>query len=202
MKFKFLNHAFTGVIFVAMAFTNVANAGLIETKEFIDLGKSEGQARKSQDTIGFQGAGILKEIELNYEFSYLYLFDNSGGVEQDLDVTFVAFDTNTLIVKELFNIKQLVEPGQNVTGNRNVSRSITISDSDSLDKWADGNRFMMQISGGNNDFAVANTREISANLGVTYRAEVQDLSRAIPEPSTIAIFSLGVFGLVARRFAS
>ncbi|WP_259366457.1 MULTISPECIES: PEP-CTERM sorting domain-containing protein [unclassified Colwellia] len=214
MKFKVLRTAITGLIFSVSCFLNIANAGLI-TKDYVALndGLITIDTTSNQEWLdvsifvgmnlqllsgtnqwsdaGFRLASTVEIFNLYKNAGILYINDYNNIY--DLGDSSSANAASQLASQRLYNM--LGGSPANFGGRSDIHGLQSDADND-------GNAYLarLQTSGR----AAINTNGDS--WGVTYTRHeavgaffVRDITD-VPEPSTLAIFALGMIGLASRRF--
>jgi len=187
MKFKFLKAAVTGTILSAACLANVANAGII-LSDF----------SMSSNHLSFSVYGTVDKVGTSYKSQIMF------GLVDNNDDWMTSYDAGS---------SSWVE---------GVSNSGTISSTYSLSgSWTDS-----ILTSGGPQWNIGDTMDISFNfVGVFNTANfdinnfgmsaglnqngnivpaelnlIDGISHDVPEPSTLAIFALGMIGLASRRF--
>jgi len=214
MKFKFLNSAIAGLILSATCLVNVANAGLI-----VDFAVEENIGWNSTGwynaTGGYftQDTGPLTEggRSTHANNSTLTHADVSEGAytlqEGTYSISFAAGNFNNWV----FPTMDILFAGMN-TSEATASSTPTVG-SGHWELWS----FTWDVDAGNanigNMLSFSARTTSSGNVSFDGVGAMSDLgngflvdysngaaSTAVPEPSTLAIFALGIMGLAARRF--
>ncbi|MCJ8318427.1 MAG: PEP-CTERM sorting domain-containing protein [Colwellia sp.] len=208
MNKKFLKASLVGLVLSISGFTN---ATLID---FEDNAIASGTWTTQGDIVS---SGFIFDSSTNHT----HLANNSGtfsafndstwyGIDNDSGTNMLSMSTqdeslfslNSFDIAEFFGIPSgvVVNVIGNYFGGGSVSLQVT------LDQIADG-------SGALNDFQTVSFDNSWANLSsVTFSATAGNDDRwfaldnivvnaeSVPEPSTLAIFALGMIGLASRRF--
>jgi hypothetical protein len=217
MNIKMLKAAFAGMV---LSVSGLANAGLIEY-ELLSISERFGSTSNTYNGNGYIGAynssysGIfclerttcktalqaditnllaLGDITLNSVFLSFDLKESSNGTQ---DVTASAFDSSGVLSHHFSAPTSYAQDIFSVNGQTSNSLDIT-------------NLFSQGYNLGNDWFALhlnastdgmwtwtqAGYDRDDANVRITVDYSVN----SVPEPSTLAIFALGIMGLASRRF--
>lgn len=178
MKLKFLNTALTGLIFSISCLVNSANAGLI-------LSSSTDVTITGQtNSMIFDVAGFEHYTNLVFTVNARgdYGRESSEFIEFFIDDTsFGQFDYNTP------SVTSVVGPTGNKGYDYVMDFSFIISDIDWNTVYANDSLVKVQWD---NSLTVGGSAGFYVNYSLT----------GIPEPTTIAVFALGLLGLASRRF--
>jgi len=221
MKFKFLKSSLTGSLLAATCLVNVANAGLIFTNTSnITLSASQvesgGDTTANQDVAGGLGGTLLAYTATapnsggNYALSNLNDGDIGIGITSDGFYALhsngdlrLAFGADTLLGGiAIYNgysnrddgSYKLIDDTGTTLGAWNVSTTSGGTNNGVDSFWLTFNTPVtsayLTLRSTNIEYGKASYREI----------QVFSSSVAVPEPSTLAIFALGMIGLASRRF--
>ncbi|MCJ8293094.1 MAG: PEP-CTERM sorting domain-containing protein [Colwellia sp.] len=178
MKLKFLNTALTGLILSISCLVNSANAGLIlsDSTEVNSSGQSYSEVF---DVSGFEDyTNLVFTVNVRGDYGT----NSSEFIEFVIDDTsFGQFSYNTA------GVTSVVGPSGNSSFDYVMDFSFTISDVDWNSLYANDSQLKVQW---NNGPGVDPAAGYYVNFSLS----------AIPEPSTLAIFALGLIGLGLRRF--
>jgi len=195
---KFLNIALTSFLFALVNLGNVANAGLIvdfesEVRSFCETGDFDsGGLNFSNDgnyhcyytpSVPVDFPTALTSSTIGFGFSDVTLSATNGGIFSldSLDLAFGPFNHGGLISDTTEVIGQLA-------GGGTISTVLTV-----------GFGFNSHILNWNNLTAVTFS-ELQNNSQYLAFDNIAYDTAAVPEPSTLAIFALGILGLASRRF--
>jgi hypothetical protein len=209
MKFKFLNTIISGLLLSVCCLINTANAGLIVDNgtyttdtvtgfDWLDASYTDGLSYNqvlneisSGSLIGWQVASMDEVLDL-------LLHANNN-------VVFPYTEGQGLTSSAYSNITNLIDfIGPSYSGSTYVDLIAYTSDLNSiynnqptwhqtlqLHKWTNGNHFL-RVNSWSSESSQANT-----SIATWLR---RGDSVNVPEPSTLAIFALGMIGLASRRF--
>jgi hypothetical protein len=205
MKLKFLLPAIAGLM---LSVCNIANAGLITTSSdltsnytgydlvtFDELSFSTGTSINNQ----YNAFGLDVTPSLQYLASSSRTNFNGAGLHNygtSPYTTPFSFDFTSTVEAMGFYI--VMNDGQNVTFEALLNGSVVESYNET---WSSGISALSfrGFTGGNYDSLKVTMVSGSNNameLDNVYFSNVTD----VPEPSTLAIFALGIMGLATRRF--
>jgi len=191
MNIKMLKAALVGLVLSVSGF---ANAGLITISQTQEI-TSDGQ--------GFSFNFSMLPVEIsNLQFFVNVNGDYSIGQNEFLELTFQDFsgliklsptgvDSNTI---NEFSLNEFDFDTINCCINHNISASFSIGSTPST--FLQGNNFIVYLQNSSDvrdDTAWYPEHLDFVEIGFTYTTDV-------PEPSTLAIFALGIMGLASRRF--
>ncbi len=208
MNIKMLKAAAAGLI---LSVSGLANAGLIG----IDIDGTAGEytlVSSSSWTLGYEfslsadssvtGLGFF-DIDGVYGDTTVGLWTSSGtllGTVNTNSNTVTEVSTNNgLWSWEFMDFNLLLSAGDYIVGSWGVSgMDYFYTDSDSIIEnvleFADD-----RYSSTGANFAFPNTVDGGATIGYLGANIMFDDSTSVPEPSTLAIFALGIMGLASRR---
>jgi hypothetical protein len=224
MKFKFLNAALVGMILSIYSLTNVANAGLITLDTNNVIGSSGAYSNQFlAKYILDNQSGLITEINQNnsdLDGGY-WLNPNNGTTDAWITIDLGrAYEIDFI---DLFNTHngRYFDRG---TGDFRImgSNSVTLSgdlagnEVTLIDSTLSSENGTLLGSLTAQSFSVDNTNSfrylqfnadsVSAGGRECCGANVYGLNEirvnAVPEPTTLAIFALGIMGLASRRFRS
>ena len=180
MKLKFLNTALTGLILSINCLVNSANAGLILSDSTVvnTVGQDYSQ---TFDVTGFENyTNLIFTVNARGDYGKL----NSEFVEFFIDdISFGTFNYNTA------GVTSFVGPTGSSTYDYVMDFSFTISDVDSNTVYANDSELTVKWDNAEN---VYSKHESYVNFSLS--------GVLVPEPTTLAIFALGLLGLASRRF--
>jgi hypothetical protein len=190
MKFKFLKTIFTSIVLLASSLVNVANAGLITFEETSHTSGWDSTylgwtLHNSQiytnlwapSTVSGDNALVNYNSRIG-EFTRDNIFNFEGA--------FFTRDgrySGTTALVNVFGLDQL--------GNTIYSTQLTLTNAPAYFSFGWDNIYGISWDPiGNED---------SSNIGID-NFSFSEVSQNVPEPSTLAIFALGMIGLASRRF--
>ncbi|HBY87932.1 MAG TPA: hypothetical protein DEO86_18925 [Colwellia sp.] len=228
MKFKFLNTAITSIILSVSALTNVASAGLITLDTSNVIGSTTPyDSRFFAENILDNQTGVITENNQNPSDAEGGYWLNPNNGTADAWITIDLGQAYVIDFMELFNTHnaQYFDRG---TGDFRIlaSNSVMLSGSMGFDLAGTESVLidstLLAESGAQSDpltaqnFAVSNTNAFryiqfnadsvavggSACCGTNVYGlnEIRVSAVEVPEPSTLAIFALGMIGFASRRF--
>jgi hypothetical protein len=216
MKFTFLKTAFISLIIFS---GNLANAGVINQWDIDFTAQNAAGKFKITDKQGATSMSVIGDVlTLNKNsWYYLNLSDAIGETSLDLDLidTILSFDFITSGIPEIsgIQISDVTEASSknafNLIGTQNWGLD-NFSYND-INQWV---HFDINLSdylnGSFSNIMFINDCDncLSSNVDVSFRNMTLTQASAlppaapatVPEPSTLAIFALGMIGLVSRRF--
>jgi hypothetical protein len=209
VKVKFLNAAVISLVLSVCSFTNIANAGLIfdngsNTTYTGGLCASCGPAGQYSVFDDFTLTESLTEFYLDWDAS----FSNSASGFAATSIVWISIWENAnanLLSSISVNYSDLDLISTNLVNgsdtNSTVGTNITGVNLSAGTYWISFSGTDMHFDGSGNAFQIAQsslgngTAPSHGNLA-TFRMSSID----VPEPSTLAIFALGMIGLASRRF--
>lgn len=186
MKSKFLNSIFIGLVLTATSIT--ANAGLISETINLSGGTSHDELFSSFD----DNLGTLNSVLFSYDITL------AGTIADDECTVFDDCEgTRTLQV----NFNSLTDSDSDFIDNDqflyelalNVNDTVSFNTSD-FTNWTSLTSLSVSSSCSGDCWNVLGAAQLSGTATLSY--EYTD----VPEPSTFAIFALGIIGLASRRF--
>jgi hypothetical protein len=190
MKLKFLNSAITGLILSLSCLVNTANAGLIlsDTTDVTSLGQTS--------SIVFDVAGFENYTDLVFTVNARgdYGRESSEFIEFLIDdASFGQFSYNTP------GVTSVVGPTNNIGYDYVMDFSFTISDVDWNTVYANDSQVTVQW---NHSLTVGPSAPFYVSYSLTGEstAPTEPDAVPVPEPTTLAIFALGMIGFASRRF--
>ena len=205
MRFTFLNAALTGLILSASCVVSVANAGLINggfesglTGWEISNAASTSVVESHEGYTAQEGSSfllLLGDTSAGSSYTISQTFQLEAG---DIITGFAAYDWNDYspfydhaAVKMFDNNGSLLDILWSETGNG-------LPDYDNT-PWAAWSFTSNSSSTYKIEYSAGNSRDaLYAPQALFDGAQV--IAAKIPEPSTLAIFALGLMGLASRRF--
>jgi hypothetical protein len=194
MKCKFLNVVFAGIVLSVSCLVNLANAGLIH----YSVERSVGEYGKVTGTITTdETLGVITQsniIDWNLVLNADSNVDTFGllfGPLSGNNSTITFFPTSAIWSASTNAVNSLVIDFG--FGNDNVFQ-ITTGDYGTVWQMQPGNPFKDELIRESHQI-----QEFKYHGDVTHVIGTSN-SIAVPEPSTLVIFALGVIGLVSRRF--
>jgi hypothetical protein len=205
MKFKFLKTLFAVLVLSVSVF---ANAGLITTT----FAGGNGQSGNMFDLTIANNSLLLTGMDVNISDTRhieIYTrvgsysgFENNAGAWNLMDAAFVIGNGNN--IASIFDFNNFVLAanttyGIYVTtttdGMRYTNGSNSYSNSDLTLSAGIGKAYVSAT-----DFSGSSYSPRTWNGTVRYDVLTSEPATSVPEPSTIAIFALGIMGLASRRF--
>jgi hypothetical protein len=182
MNVKMLKAAFAGLV---LSVSGVANAGLITETQIQTINFQDFTFNFNvNDWVQGSGSTLLLEIQGDFtsstsseNFELLVEGINYGTRSRNNSDSFVSYTRNTALLTNLFSF------------NIANTNSFLVNDIFSFNVNFDSG---VHVSFGNDGIGSSNSPYVKATY--TYN------SVAVPEPSTLAIFALGLMGLASRRF--
>jgi hypothetical protein len=190
MKLKFLNSAITGLILSFSCLVNTANAGLILSNS-TEVSTSGQNYSQLFDVSGFENYTDLV-------FTVNARGDYGVGLSESIeffidDISFGEFRYNST------GVTSVVGPTGNSAIDYIIDFSFNISDMDWNTLFANDSQVEVQW---NNAFSVAGKDGyyVDFSLSGTPTSPTEPDAVPVPEPTTLAIFALGMIGFASRRF--
>ena len=192
MKHKFLNAALVSLVMAACLLINVANAGIIKTFKFnpsewdhnnsLSLSYGDSLTIKFDDSTNFNSVfwSNIEYFQFNVAAGITYKIDSeikTLGTAADL------FSETNGIVSMLFNGSG---PQSYIYGYDSIHRTFAEIKTSTI--WA--------------GYRPYGTTNYMAIMGLNAGSSLTIKASEVPEPSTLAIFALGMFGLISRRIKS
>lgn len=179
---KFLNAALVSLVLSTSFFVNSANAGLILS----NYTHVNTQGQEHTKTFNVSGMENYKNLVFTVKARGDYGTLSNELIEFFIDDTsFGEFTYNTA------GVTSVVGPTGNSALDYIIDFSFTISDSDWTSLYA--NDSLLKI-----DWKNSNAVDARDNYFVDYSLSGEPSQ--VPEPTTLAIFALGMIGLASRRF--
>ena len=203
MKLKFLQAAVAALM---LSVCNLANAGLI-----IDNGTDIVNTGGSCSSCGSSGWQVFDDFTLTQSYDLDYL-DIDFSTRSYADVEFSIW-SNTLSDK-LFTYNYSWTAGSFITNVNSFNDNVTVSLELGNTSLTAGTYYlsihgtdtyvMRDGSGSHLQFATSGLTDYSTQTqnvrGSDLHFRLYSDATEVPEPSTLAIFTLGIMGLTARRF--
>ena len=194
----------TLAIVTSMAFISAANAGLINTfdESYLDSlvvgGSTVTQSLNNSNSIDYTFKNNIMVIDVNYSNINYLVYEFSVNHEDGLDGTFLSnLYLPTGYTDAMFNpVDELLEVVFQLGKEDGFKFALEIDSS--LDFLG-----VDTINSNVGDFAFILSDNFQTNEWISFGNPLIGAARVdatVPEPSTLAIFALGMFGLASRKF--
>jgi hypothetical protein len=182
MKIKFLNTAVAGLVLSISCLVNFANAGLILSDSTV-VNTAGQNYSQTFNVAGFENhTNLVFAVEARGDYGT----QSDEFIEFFIDaISFGDFDYNTA------GVTSVVGPTGSAEFDYIMNFSFTISDTDWNTQYANDSQLQVQWT---NSPTVGSAGGYYVDFSLTGNPSV------VPEPSTLAIFALGILGLASRRF--
>ena len=209
MNNKFLKMAFAGLILGVSSFANIANAGLIfdngsNTSNIGGWCASCGAAGNHYIFDDFTLTESLTEFYLDWDASFS---DSASGFAATSSVLISIWDNANadLLFSVSVNYTDLDLISTNLVSshftNSTVGTDITGVNLSAGSYWLSFSGTNMHFEGTGNGFQIQSSSLGNGSIpNHSMSAPFRMSSIDVPEPSTLAIFALGLLGLASRRF--
>jgi len=199
MKPKLLKVSLTGLVLLVCSLFNVANAGIIKTEQIIFEQQTQGTDifRLSE---GYFGPETLTLILFQYDFEFGFEYTNNNNEIEDAKAHFTLKDTGADLSSYVGTISAQISPNESFSKTMYHSDDITLWQPDHIAAWRDGTRFDMTSMIDSLSGDAKSNGIIRAGGVITIQYIIDGEPVNVPEPSTFAIFALGMVGLASRRF--
>ena len=188
MKSKYLN---TALACILLCITSIANAGIIKTFTFDTSDWDYNSSGRVSDgdslTIMFDDSTDFNNVFWS-DIEY-FQFNVAAGTTYKIDSDFTSLGTAAGLFSETDGLVSILfsgsGPNNYIYGYNSVNRLFGEISTSSI--WPYYHK-------------LGTTDSYHANLGLNQGSNVTIKASEVPEPSTLAIFALGMIGLVSRRF--
>jgi hypothetical protein len=198
MKTKFITTCIAGLFIVCSSFVNLASASLI-TIDFESLSTGAfTQGEENGFNITAQGTDT-KIIDPKLGTGNTAFSDGGSQVPSDW-----FFSTNSSFIFEQFDMGSFYNQGDHVLVTGWLGSALKGVDkyTTTTSKWNSqlSTEFAKSLEGVEIDKILITMVSTSQLHGVIDNVVMKKMPSVVPEPSTLAIFALGIIGLTSRRF--